>query len=136
MKKSIIKSILFTITLFAYVNCNAQQETFTYSNSTLNTYTLRIYDASNNLIGTAIKVFGSTLPTAAYTCSGSVASYIHIIDAGGCLWSITNLNSTTTCTTCTSCSVFTTTTPTFTCATAATTSCGPPTNEITFDITP
>lgn len=136
MKLNRIKYLTFLIAFLIFTDLKADW-TLSVTNNLLglsNTVVVRVYDASNNLLYVTASIPGNG-GTLSVGCTTGVPSYLHVIDAGGCLYSITNLNSTGTCTSCTSCTGFTTAT-TFTCSEAITSLCTPVTHEITLSVDP
>lgn len=129
MKNLILKSIFF-FAFLSFTTLSAQQFNIVYNNSSGCVITLRVYDASNNLLTT------QNIPTGNgffILCFNGVPALLHFIDNGGCLVSNSVNTTANTCSTCTVCTCFTTTSPSFSNTLVANTLCAPIANELTVN---
>ena len=127
-----LKHLIISIAFLIHTDLKADW-TINASNNLTAPVTFYVYNASNVLLATSGTIAGlSTWPLG---CTPGVPTSIRVIDAGGCLLNIINLNSSGSCSTCSGCTGFPTTT-TFACSETLTALCAPVTHVITLSIDP
>ena len=125
-----LKYLIISIAFLIHTDLKADYKISAYNDLGSANVTFYVYNASNVLLDFSSVAAGSSWISA---CLAGVPASIHVIDAGGCLLNIINLNSSGSCSTCSGCTGFPTTT-TFACSENLTSACTPVTHEIVVTI--